>query len=83
MANFTIDFNNGFEKKITADNLEEVKEVAFDLIGYTQSSIDILDENDEVVTSSTWYSEDANKDDPAVLEVVGNGHYQIWSDELE
>lgn len=84
MEKYTINYNNGFIKEVEANDLDEVKQIAYDNMGFTQANIDILNEDGEIITTAFWNGVEAEDDDQTVLEVFGShGYYQIWTDELE
>lgn len=82
MEKFVINYHTGVTEEVEVNDLAEAKEIAKNGIAYTQESISILDKNGEVVTESHWFGVNPSDED-CVLEEIGGGFYQIWTDELE
>lgn len=76
-----INYHTGIKDSVTVANLDEAKQIAADGIAYTQEKITIENESGEVLTESRWYGVAPDEDDD-VLERIGEGFYQAWSDEL-
>lgn len=82
---YKVNFNTGVGN-VTAETLEEAKQSALDGMGYTQQAIVIEDEHGNEITRSQWYGVEPSEEDYEngnVLEEIGGGFYQRWSDELE
>lgn len=63
-------------------DLDEAKRIAKEGIAYTQSPITIELMDGQVITESRWWGVEPEEDSD-VLEIIGGGYYQTWSDELE
>ncbi|WP_336992614.1 hypothetical protein [Bacillus toyonensis] len=81
MEKFLINYHTGITEEIEVYNLNKAKEIAKEGIAYTQEKITIETLEGEVITTSYWYGVQPQEDDE-VLEIVGAGFYQAWSDEL-
>ena len=80
MTRYTIDYQTGVTEVVDG-TLDKAKEVAVAGIAYTQENVIIKDGDGEEVTRSTWYGVKPEEDD-AVLEIISEGFYQTWNDEL-
>lgn len=78
---FLINYHTGITEQVKVHDLDKAKEIAKEGIAYTQENITIETLDGEVVTTSYWYGVQPQEDDE-VLEIVGSGFYQVWSDEL-
>ncbi|WP_256942024.1 hypothetical protein [Bacillus thuringiensis] len=78
---FLINYHTGISEEVEVYNLNKAKEIAKEGIAYTQENITIETLDGEVITTSYWYGVHPKEDDE-VLEIVGGGFYQAWSDEL-
>lgn len=86
MEKYFINYHTGAGNEIIEVNdLDEAKEIAFDGIAYTQSDITIETLEGEVITKAKWWGVIPDEDvaDEDVLTTIGNGYYQVWSDEYE
>lgn len=82
---YIVNLNTGAGNQ-EAHTLEEAKEIAIDLMTYTQQDITIETEDGEVVTRSRWYGVKPSEEDYEaghVLAEIGGGFYTLWDDELE
>jgi hypothetical protein len=82
MLNLIINYHTGITESITVSDLDEAKQAAYNGIAYTQEKVSIQTTEGETITESHWYGVEPDEDD-LVLVTVGNGFYQLWSDELE
>ena len=81
MEKYIVNYHTGVTEEIQVSDLSEAKKVAEEGIAYTQEKITIETLDGEVITTSYWYGISPQEDDN-VLETVGGGFYQVWSDEL-
>ncbi|MEI5888241.1 hypothetical protein WBS53_27700 [Bacillus albus] len=81
MEKYIVNYHTGVTEKVEVSDLSEAKKVAEEGIAYTQESITIETLDAEVITTAYWYGV-SQKEGDEVLEVVGGGFYQTWSDEL-
>ncbi|PIE91689.1 hypothetical protein CO726_30835 [Bacillus fungorum] len=81
MEKYIVNYHTGITEEVEVNDLNEVKEIAQKGIAYTQEKITIETLDGEVITTAYWYGVSPQEDD-AVLETVGGGFYQTWSDEL-
>ncbi|MEK7019844.1 hypothetical protein [Bacillus sp. FSL R9-9410] len=81
MEKFIVNYHTGVTEEIEVNDLNEAKEVAKEGIAYTQEKITIETLDGEVITTAYWYGVPPQEDDD-VLENVGGGFYQKWSDGL-
>jgi len=80
---YIVNFNTGAGNQEAA-TLEEAKQVAVDLMTYTQQNITIETEDGEVVATARWRGYRPSEDeieDGRVLEKIGGGFYERWDDE--
>lgn len=80
---YIVNFNTGAGNQEVA-TLEEAKQVAVDLMTYTQRDITIETEDGEVIATARWHGYEPSEDeieDGRVLEVIGGGFYARWDDE--
>ena len=85
---YVINFNNGAgPQEPEFETLAEAKDAALDMAGFTQTSIEILGNNDEIVTTAAWFgvapTEEEIESGLVLVRFGTNGYYQLWSDELE
>ncbi|ARX70161.1 hypothetical protein [Bacillus thuringiensis] len=81
MEKYIVNYHTGVTEEVEVNDLSEAKKVAEEGIAYTQEKITIETLDGEVITTSYWYGISPQEDDN-VLEMVGGGFYQVWSDEL-
>lgn len=81
MEKYIINYHTGVKHEVEVDDLNEAKTIAQEGISYTQENVSI-EKDGEVITIARWYGVKPAEDDD-VLEVIGGGFYQRWSDELE
>ncbi|WP_242785853.1 hypothetical protein [Bacillus cereus] len=81
MEKYIVNYHTGVTEEVEVNDLSEAKKIAEEGIAYTQEKITIETLDGEVITTSYWYGISPQKDDN-VLETVGGGFYQMWSDEL-
>ncbi|WP_242281637.1 MULTISPECIES: hypothetical protein [unclassified Bacillus cereus group] len=81
MEKYIVNYHTGVTEEVEVNDLSEAKKVAEEGIAYTQEKITIETLDGEVITTSYWYGISPLEDDN-VLETVGGGFYQTWSDEL-
>ncbi|PFM78856.1 hypothetical protein [Bacillus cereus] len=81
MGKYVINYHTGVTEEVEVNSLSEAKKVAEEGIAYTQEKITIETLDGEIITTAYWYGVSPQEDDD-VLETVGGGFYQIWSDEL-
>lgn len=81
MEKYIVNYHTGVTEEVKVSDLSEAKKVAEEGIAYTQEKITIETLDGEVITTSYWYGVSPQEDDN-VLETVGGGFYQVWSDEL-
>ncbi|AEA19409.1 TPA: hypothetical protein ACR3Z0_005476 [Bacillus thuringiensis] len=81
MEKYIVNYHTGVTEEVEVNDLSEAKKVAEEGIAYTQEKITIETLDGEVITTSYWYGISPQEDDN-VLETVGGGFYQVWSDEL-
>lgn len=83
MNTFIIDYGTGIIVRIEAEDLNEVKDIAYENISYTQQDVSIKDADENVIATSEWHgvAPDVDGDDD-ILCIIGNGHYLLWDDEL-
>ncbi|MDA2051623.1 hypothetical protein [Bacillus cereus] len=81
MEKYIVNYHTGVTEKVEVNGLSEAKKVAEEGIAYTQENITIETLDGEVITTAYWYGISPQEDDN-VLETVGGGFYQAWSDEL-
>ncbi|WP_375102348.1 hypothetical protein ACDZ28_00670 (plasmid) [Paenibacillus sp. RS8] len=81
MEKFVINYHTGVTEEVNVYDLNEAKEIAKDGIAYTQQNVTIEYPDGNVITTSYWYGVHPQEEDN-VLEVIGGGFYQTWSDEL-
>lgn len=79
MTTYTINYNTGVTEEFEG-TLEGAKQSALEGISYTQEHVSI-EQDGEQVTVARWVGVEADEDDE-VLVHVGDGFYQVWSDEL-
>ena len=79
MTTFTVNYGQGNNEKREAESAWELgTELTKEGLPYNQSSIKILDENEEeVVLIADWYGVSPEEDDE-VLEEIGGGFYTPW-----
>lgn len=79
MTTFTVNYGQGnIEKREAESAWELATEVTNEGLPYNQSSIKILDENEEeVILIADWYGVSPEEDDE-VLEEIGGGFYTPW-----
>jgi hypothetical protein len=80
MEKYVINYHTGVTNEVAVSDLDEAKQIAKTGIAYTQEDISI-EKDGETVTASTWYGVQPGEEDQ-VLEMLGGGFYQLWSDEL-
>lgn len=85
---YVINFNNGSGPQPPEyETLEEAKAAALDRCGFTQTSIEILGHNDEIVAVAGWVGMEPTEEDQenglVLVRFGSSGYYQLWSDELE
>ena len=85
---YVINFNNGMGPQPPEfETLAEAKAAALDMAGFTQTSIEILGHNDEIVTVSEWFgvapTEEEIESGTVLVRFGTEGYYQLWNDELE
>ncbi|MCU4733492.1 hypothetical protein [Bacillus sp. RCC_6_1] len=81
MEKYIVNYHTGVTEEVEVSGLSEAKKVAEEGIAYTQEKITIETLDGEVITTAYWYGISPQEDDN-VLETVGGGFYQAWSDEL-
>lgn len=81
MEKFTINYHTGVTQEIEVYDLNEAKEVAKEGISFTQENVSI-EQDGETLAVAQWYGVKPSEEDE-VLETVGGGFYQRWSDEME
>ncbi|MDA2150806.1 hypothetical protein PDN20_19285 [Bacillus cereus] len=81
MEKYIVNYHTGVTEEVEVNDLSEAKKIAEEGIAYTQEKITIETLDGEVITTSYWYGISPQEDDN-VLETVGGGFYQVWSDEL-
>ncbi|PFV02936.1 hypothetical protein COK98_25745 [Bacillus cereus] len=81
MEKYIVNYHTGVTEEVEVNGLSEAKKVAEEGIAYTQENITIETLDGEIITTAYWYGVSPQEDDD-VLETVGGGFYQIWSDEL-
>ena len=81
MEKYIVNYHTGVTEEVEVNGLSEAKKVAEEGISYTQKNITIETLDGEVITTAYWYGISPQEDDN-VLETVGGGFYQAWSDEL-
>lgn len=81
MEKYIVNYHTGVKEEVEVNDLSVAKKVAEEGIAYTQEKITIETLDGEVITTSYWYGISPQEDDN-VLETVGGGFYQVWSDEL-
>ncbi|MFF1995016.1 hypothetical protein ACFVWC_28110 [Bacillus mycoides] len=81
MEKYIVNYHTGITEEVEVNDLNEVKEIAKKGIAYTQEKITIETLDGEVIATAYWYGVFPQEDDD-VLETVGGGFYQTWSDEL-
>lgn len=81
MEKYIINYHTGVTEEVEVNGLSEAKKVAEEGIAYTQENITIETLDGEVIATAYWYGVSPQEGDD-VLEVVGGGFYQMWSDEL-
>ncbi|MBU4642477.1 hypothetical protein CN995_01950 [Bacillus cereus] len=81
MEKYIVNYHTGVTEEVEVNGLSEAKKVAEEGIAYTQENITIETLDGEVITTAYWYGISPQEDDN-VLETVGGGFYQAWSDEL-
>ena len=79
MTTFTVNFGQGnIEKREAESAWELATELTNEGLPYNQSSIKVLDENEEeVILIADWYVVSPEEDDE-VLEEIGGGFYTPW-----
>lgn len=79
MTTFTVNFGQGnIEKREAESAWELATELTNEGLPYNQSSIKVLDENEEeVILIADWYGVSPEEDDE-VLEEIGGGFYTPW-----
>lgn len=80
---YTVNFNTGVGN-VEVATLEEAKQVAVDLMTYTQRDITIETEDGEVIATARWYGVKPSEEDyeaGIVLAEIGGGFYARWDDE--
>lgn len=79
MTTFTVNYGQGnIEKREAESAWELATEVTNEGLPYNQSSIKILDENEEeVILIADWYGVSPEEEDE-VLEEIGGGFYTPW-----
>lgn len=84
MEKYFINYHTGAgNQEVEVYDLDEAKQIAKEGIGYTQENVTIETTEGEVVTTAIWFGVKPEEDDSTVLEEIGGGHYQLWTDELE
>ncbi|PEE94736.1 hypothetical protein [Bacillus cereus] len=81
MEKYIVNYHTGVTEEVEVNGLSEAKKVAEEGIAYTQENITIETLDGDIITTAYWYGVSPQEDDD-VLETVGGGFYQIWSDEL-
>ncbi|OMF35251.1 hypothetical protein BK133_11115 [Paenibacillus sp. FSL H8-0548] len=81
MENYIINYNTGITEEVSVADLQEAKEIAKAGINYTQQNITIESLNGEEITTARWCGVRPSEEDE-VLEIIGGGFYQTWSDDL-
>ncbi|MGA4466002.1 hypothetical protein ACPA2L_25690 [Bacillus bombysepticus] len=81
MEKYIVNYHTGVTEEVEVSDLSEAKKVAEEGIAYTQEKITIETLDGEVITTAYWYGISPQEDDN-VLETVGDGFYQAWSDEM-
>ncbi|HFK1488794.1 TPA: hypothetical protein ACGXMX_004893 [Bacillus cereus] len=81
MKKYIVNYHTGVTEEVEVNDLSEAKKAAEEGIAYTQEKITIETLDGEVITTAYWYGISPQEDDN-VLETVGGGFYQAWSDEL-
>lgn len=79
MTTFTVNYGQGnIEKREAESAWELATEVTNEGLPYNQSSVKILDENEEeVILIADWYGVSPEEEDE-VLEEIGGGFYTPW-----
>lgn len=85
MTKFYLNFNTGYGYEEFEGTLEEAMREADDYASYTQESIDIYDENYNLVASRSWCGVDFDNDrdlyesdEPDVIVFGSYGYYDEW-----
>lgn len=82
MKKFVINYHTGVKNEVTANDLEDVKQIALEGIAYTQENVSIEDTEGNVLTVARWYSVEPEEDDQILTQIGNYGFYQLWEDEL-
>ncbi|WP_040205333.1 hypothetical protein [Neobacillus jeddahensis] len=83
MEKYFINYHTGAGNLIVEVNeIDEAKRIAEEGVAYTQTQITIETLDGEVITESRWWGVEP-EEDSNVLEIIGDGYFQTWSDELE
>lgn len=82
MEAYVVNFNNGVKHEIENANLFEVKKIAEAGMSFTNEDVSIETLDGSVITVAQWWNVEPTEED-VVLTVIGKGHYQPWTDELE
>lgn len=83
MKKFVINYHTGVKNEVTANDLEDVKQIALEGISYTQENVSIEDSEGNVLTVARWYGVVPEEDDQVLVQIGDFGFYQLWEDELD